>query len=111
MVYPSHYPSGSCNIKLPKAESYKTVYVASVKAQGRNIKMGLTGERVRPWLQAFTLGAPAYGPNEIREQKRAVYAAGYDGWVLWHPGSKYEPFLAGLEKTTVSHKKPVPAAK
>lgn len=111
MVYPSHYPSGSFNIKRPNAEPYKTVYEAIVKAHERNIKMGLTGERVRPWLQAFTLGAPAYGPNEIREQKRAVYAAGYDGWVLWHPGSKYEPFLAGLEKTTVSHKKPAPVGK
>ena len=106
MVYPSHYPHGSFNIKSPNAEPYKTIFTAIIKAHERNIKMGITGERVRPWLQAFTLGAPAYGPEQIREQKRAVYDAGFDGWVLWHPGSKYEPFLAGLEKTTVSRKKP-----
>ena len=37
---------------------------------------------------------------------RAVYDAGYDGWVLWSPGSVYEPFLAALEKKEVSRKKP-----
>jgi hypothetical protein len=105
MVYPSHYPPGSFNIPRPNADPYKTVNIAIAKAHDRNNKLGLTGERVRPWLQAFTLGKPPYGAEEIREQKRAVYDAGYDGWVLWHPGSKYEPFLAGLEKTTVSRKK------
>jgi hypothetical protein len=105
MVYPSHYPPGSFNIPRPNADPYKTVNIAIAKAHDRNNKLGITGERVRPWLQAFTLGKPPYGAEEIREQKRAVYDAGYDGWVLWHPGSKYEPFLAGLEKTTVSRKK------
>ncbi len=105
MVYPSHYPPGSFNIPRPNADPYKTVNIAIAKAHDRNLKLGLTGERVRPWLQAFTLGKPPYGAEEIREQKRAVYDAGFDGWVLWHPGSKYEPFLAGLEKTTVSRKK------
>jgi len=63
---------------------------------------------VRPWLQAFSLKGmtPKYGAAELSEQKRAVYDAGYDGWVLWHPGSKYEPFLPALEKgELVSHKK------
>lgn len=110
MVYPSHYPRGSFNIPHPNAEPYKTIYAAIIKAHERNAKLGITGERVRPWLQAFTLGAPAYGPEQIREQKRAVYDAGFDGWVLWHPGSKYEPFLAGLEKKTVTRKKPFSAS-
>jgi hypothetical protein len=34
-----------------------------------------------------------------------VYDAGYDGWVLWSPGSVYEPFLGALEKKEVSRKK------
>jgi hypothetical protein len=106
MTYPSHYPPGSLNIAHPNAEPYAIIHAAIVRAHERDLKLGLTGERVRPWLQAFTLGPPAYGPEQIREQKRAVYDAGYDGWVMWNPGSKYEPFLSALEKTTVSHKKP-----
>ncbi len=109
MVYPSHYPPGSFGIPRPNADPYKTVFIAIEKAHQREAALGLSGERVRPWLQAFTLGKPPYGPEEIREQKRAVYDAGYDGWVLWHPGSKYEPFLSALEKTTVSRKKPFSA--
>jgi hypothetical protein len=41
----------------------------------------------------------------VREQKRGVYDAGYDGWVLWHPGTKYGPFLPALEKELISRKK------
>ena len=74
-------------------------------ARKRDAKLGIKGEHVRPWLQAFTLGAPAYGPAEITAQKKGAYDAGYDGWVLWNPGSKYEPFIPALEKTLVSRKK------
>jgi hypothetical protein len=39
-----------------------------------------------------------------------VYDSGYDGWVLWEPGSRYDKFLPAFEKTFVSRKKnpPVP---
>ena len=105
MVYPSHYPPGSFGLKRPNAEPYQTVNFAVERAHERNLRLGLTGERVRPWLQAFTLGQPPYTAAEIREEKQAVYDAGFDGWVLWNPGSKYEPFLSALERTTVSRKK------
>ena len=110
MVYPSHYPRGSFSLAYPNAEPYRVVYAAISRAHERDRRLGITkGEHVRPWIQAFTLGQPVYGADEIREQKRAIYDAGYDGWILWHPGSIYEPFLAGLEKELVSRKKPFPA--
>lgn len=105
MTYPSHYPRGSFGIARPNAEPYKVMYAAVLRARQRNDAAGIKGERVRPWIQAFTLGAPAYGPAEIKAQKNGIYDAGYDGWVLWHPGSRYEPFLSGLEKTLVTRKK------
>ena len=111
MVYPSHYPRGSFGIPVPNADPYHTVNIAISRARERNEKLGLTGERVRPWLQAFSLGKPDYTAKEILEQKQAVYDAGYDGWVLWHPGSKFEPFESALEKgELVSHKKAHPTA-
>jgi hypothetical protein len=106
MTYPSHYPPGSLNVAHPNAEPYAIIHAAIERAHERDAKLGLSGERVRPWLQAFTLGKPPYGPEELREEKRAVYDSGYDGWILWNPGSKYELFLPALEKTRVSHKKP-----
>jgi hypothetical protein len=110
MVYPSHYPRGSFGIARPNAEPYRIIHAAISRARERNEAIGVKGEHVRPWLQAFSLGQPKYGPEHIRAQKQAVYDSGYDGWVLWHPGSNYDIFVPALEKTLVSRKKvpPVP---
>ena len=106
MVYPSHYPHGDLGLAVPNAEPYKVLNISLSRARQRDQKLGITrAEHVRPWLQAFTLGKPAYGPAEIEAQKKGTYDSGYDGWVLWSPGSKYEPFLPALEKTLVSRKK------
>ena len=113
MVYPSHYPHGSFGIPSPNADPEKTVFIAITSARRRDAKLGVTTpEHVRPWLQAFTLGSPHYGPAEIEAQKRAVYDAGYDGWVLWNPGSKYDEILPALAPTFESHRKspPLPLA-
>jgi hypothetical protein len=106
MVYPSHYPRGDLGLAVPNAEPYKVLHISLTSAKRRDAKLGIKDpEHVRPWLQAFTLGKPPYGPAEIEAQKKGTYDAGYDGWVLWSPGSKYEPFLPALEKTLVSRKK------
>jgi len=90
MVYPSHYPHGAFGVARPNAEPYKIIVTAIRRARERDAKLGITSRtHVRPWLQAFTLGHPPYGPHEIEEQKRAVYDAGYSSWTLWNPGSKY----------------------
>jgi hypothetical protein len=109
MVYPSLYPHGAFGIHIPNAEPEKTVFIAITSARMRDAKLGITTpEHVRPWLQAFTLGAPHYGPAEVEAQKMAVYDAGYDGWVLWNPGSKYDDILPALAKTFTSQKKSPP---
>ena len=109
MTYPSHYPRGSFGTARPNAEPEKIQRVAISKAHDRDLALKITKpEHVRPWVQAFTLGAPAYGPAEIEAQKRGIYAAGYDGWVLWSPGSKYEIFLPALEKTLERRAKAYP---
>src|SRR5690606_26555566 len=72
-------------------------------------EMGVEPARIIVWLQAFQAtwlrDGVEYGPEEIRLQKSAVYDVGLDDWILWHPGSQYEPFLAGLERTTESRAK------
>jgi hypothetical protein len=106
MVYPSHYPAGSFGITHPNAEPYRIVKFAIDTARIRDEKLGIKSEEhVRPWIQAFTLGKPAYGPEQIEAQKKAIYDAGYDGWVLWSPGSHFDPFIPALEKELVSRKK------
>jgi len=117
MVYPSHYPPMSFGIDHPNHEPYLVVDSAVSGAHRHDHRLGITSDfHVRPWLQAFTLGAPHYGAKEVAEQMRAVYDAGFDSWTLWSPGSDYTSFLPALEKSTVTRRKsgplgtPVPAA-
>ncbi|MDB4914170.1 MAG: putative glycosyl hydrolase domain, partial [Gemmatimonadetes bacterium] len=66
MVYPSHYLHGELGLKIPNAEPYQVIKISLSRAKQRDEKLGIkTPEHVRPWLQAFTLGKPAYGPAEI----------------------------------------------
>jgi hypothetical protein len=99
MVYPSHYPRGAFGIERPNAEPYAIIRKAIDAARDRDQKLGITrAEHVRPWIQAFSLGQPKYGPEQITAQKQAIYDAGYKGWVLWSPGSLYDPFIPAFDK-------------
>jgi len=103
MVYPSHYPRGSFGIDRPNAEPYKIVKIAIDSARARDEKLGITkAEHVRPWIQAFTLGQPPYTAEQIAEQKRAIYDAGYHGWILWSPGSFYDAFVPALKDSAAT---------
>ena len=106
MTYPSHYPHGELGVANPNAQPYDIIYKSIARARQRDKKLGITQtEHIRPWLQAFTLGKPKYGPEQLEAEKKAVYAAGYDGWVMWNPGSIYDVFMPALEKTLESRKK------
>ena len=97
MVYPSHYPRGWYGIARPNNDPYSVIRMALDTARTRDNKIGIARkEHVRAWLQAFTLGRPPYGVEEVKLQKQAVYDAGYRGWILWHPGSLYGAFEGAL---------------
>ncbi len=107
MMYPSHYLSTHLpGVPRPNAMPYETIFKSAGMARLRNDRLqevGVSPARVVVWLQAFQAtwlrDGVEYGPEEIRLQKQAVYDVGFDDWILWHPGSQYEPFLAGLDAT------------
>lgn len=88
MVYPSHYARGSYGIAHPNANPYEIIKTALEYGVKRSAGIE-NAATIRPWLQDFTLGQPRYGPAHVRAQIDAVYAAGLEEWVLWHPGSNY----------------------
>jgi hypothetical protein len=88
MVYPSHYPPGTWGYPRPNAEPYEIVLKALGHGVARSAKIP-GGATIRPWLQAFSLGQPPYGPAEIRAQIDAVYDAGLTEWILWNPSARY----------------------
>lgn len=109
MLYPSHYANASHGIngngvgqsvngvefKAPDLEPYKVVYNSLVKAKDRLSKTQGYNARVRPYLQAFTASYLSkgyyqkYGAEQIRQQIKAVYDAGYNEWILWDPANAY----------------------
>ncbi|MEX1258303.1 MAG: putative glycoside hydrolase [Gemmatimonadota bacterium] len=88
MVYPSHYWEGSFGFQNPNAYPYEIVRRALTDALRRTEPIEGAGKIV-PWLQAFTLGAPPYGPERVRAQIQAVYDVGLHEWMLWNPASVY----------------------
>lgn len=116
MVYPSHYSRGFLTFKNPAAHPYEVVRYSLMLAEAKRDRFarlmetftttsqpgeagpqaGVTLARLRPWLQAFDLGAP-YPPSAVREQIQAVYdTGGSSGWYLWSPANTYD--AAALEK-------------
>ncbi len=110
MVYPSHYPSGHLDLANPAAHPYKVVSQAMKKGtesltspQPKTIINEETGEKtiiepenpieyrakIRPWLQAFHMGAQ-YTPTMIESQIQASNKNGGYGYLLWNARNVYD---------------------
>jgi hypothetical protein len=94
MVYPSHYWEESFGYDQPNGYPYEVVRAALRDARRRSMAVEGSG-LVRPWIQDFTLGRPAYGAPEVRAQIQAAYDVGFEEWILWNPSSDYS--LGALE--------------
>lgn len=113
MVYPSHFANGFLGFAKPAQHPYDVVKYsmgkAIVKAEAtttRDQDQGLEEiasttpqlytktaydkNKLRPWLQAFDLGA-IYTPAMIRSQMQATYDSGLTSWMLWDAASVYDP--------------------
>lgn len=89
MVYPSMYWPGNFGVSQPEEEPYRLVRAAMDSAMARLRRTPGATARLRPWLQAFSVGRTEYGPTQIRDQIRAVEDAGLHGWLLWNAESVY----------------------
>lgn len=128
MVYPSHYAPGTLGYKNPAAHPYEIIKHSMDNALKRlmtydqklaastSSESSVIGRRssakLRPWLQAFDLGA-VYNEEMIDKELRAVgdvfsrnvsdasgsTSAGspsdyYGGWLLWDPANNYSHYRA-----------------
>ncbi|HSL69400.1 MAG TPA: putative glycoside hydrolase [Longimicrobiales bacterium] len=96
MVYPSHFIRGNYGLSNPNAVPYRTIRRSMEDAITRS-KAVPNAATIRPWLQAFTLGPPRYTPAHVWAQIQAVYDSGLKEWVLWSPGSNYDPAALAAE--------------
>jgi hypothetical protein len=88
MTYPSHYSRGNYGLKRPNAAPYKVIDRAIRDAKRRSEGIA-NAAKVIPWYQDFTMGAPPYGPTQVRAQMQAGYDNGVHDWMLWNSGSRY----------------------
>ncbi len=93
MIYPSHYYKGSYGYKNPNSAPYEIVKAslrdAIRKSTDENQTPEIVKNKIRPWLQDFTLGTPHYGPDEVRVQIKAAQEHGINEWLLWNPVVHY----------------------
>ncbi|MCL2145280.1 MAG: putative glycoside hydrolase [Endomicrobia bacterium] len=84
MVYPSHYYKGEFGLSDPNKEPYIVVYKALEGAMNR-----IPREKLRPWLQDFTMFNYPYGKEQIRAQIQACYDLDIPSWLLWNARCVY----------------------
>lgn len=100
MIYPSHYNNGEYGIPNPNKEPYRTVYIALQGAKKR-----IPVEKLRPWLQDFSMKGVQYGPEEIKAQIQACYDCDVKTWLLWNAACKYTKSGLKSKKNQYSYTK------
>ncbi len=118
MVYPSHYAFGqvvnTIRYPVPDREPHGVVYNTLLQAKKRIGAVPDFHAGMRPYLQDFTatwLGKgkyQEYGAQQVRQQIKAVYDAGYDQWILW--SAKNKSMEATLEKEPAANATKVASA-
>jgi hypothetical protein len=120
MVYPSHYALGQVVNRIryaaPDRDPYGVVHNTLLQAKRRIAAAPSFRAGMRPYLQDFTatwLGKgmyQQYGAEQVRQQIKAVYDAGYEQWILWSAHNKYtesalekEPRLSERQMACVGH--------
>jgi hypothetical protein len=122
MIYPSHFRPGFLNFSEPAKHPYEVVRHtmesallrlrnhelrimnngASTTSPSPNSSFIIHNSKLRPWLQAFDLGA-VYTPVMIRSQIKALYDAAsstpdkINGFMLWNPSNIYNQVILDNE--------------
>lgn len=92
MVYPSHFGSRFYRSVPPDTHPYRIVYESGRRA------LLLAGPQalIRPYLQAFRMLSPTWGPGYISSQARAAGESGCSGYTFWNAGGEYGMVLRAL---------------
>jgi len=94
MVYPSHYYAGNFGFVNPAEHPYEVIQKTFEKQKKFLEEQGAV-LKVRPWLQAFDMGA-TYDGRMVGLEKKATYDFGPQGWLLWNARNTYSKSILEL---------------
>ena len=94
MVYPSHFGNRFYAKIDSRTRPYRIVYDGGLRA----IFMVNRSVSIRPYLQAFNLLSPAWGPDYISAQTNAAKKSGCSGYTLWNARADYSVSYKALKK-------------
>ncbi len=112
MIYPSHYAKGEYGIANPSIKPYETIMKALAGAKAKiaavqadpnvpqDIKDRTRYEKIRPWIQDFSINGVTYTADMVKAQMKATYDSGLDSWMMWDPSNKYTTSAYQLDKVT-----------
>ena len=89
MIYPSHFAAGTYGIPLPAAAPGDIISRSLADGSAKLAKLGIPKEKLRPWLQDFSIGGVIYTQEMVRAQIEASEALGVNSWMIWNPGNRY----------------------
>jgi len=89
MVYPSHFAYGFNGYSKPATEPYGVIKYSMEKAIDKTLMASSSIDKLRPWYQAFDLGA-VYDREKVQAQIRAGEELGIKSYMLWNAGSVYD---------------------
>ncbi len=95
MLYPSHFFGNFLGMQNPVDYPYHLVFegVRRIVPLARAHSVA-----VRPWIQSFPYRIPDFDQAYVAEQMQGAADAGANGYMLWHPASRYDVGLPAIRQ-------------
>jgi len=94
MVYPSHFGNRFYSYFDRNVRPYRIVKDGAI----RSLQMSDKSVSIRPYLQAFNLLSPTWGPDYILKQISGSKEGGCNGYTLWNAKGDYSVSYSALKK-------------
>ena len=94
MDYPSHFGNQFLMEGPREQHPYRILYAAGMRANRHSNGRSL----IRPYLQAFNLLSPTWGPDYIRHQVRGAENSSCSGFTFWNAKTDYDMVKRALAR-------------
>jgi hypothetical protein len=94
MVYPSHFGQRFYSGEPEESRPYLIVHDGGIRAH----RLLQHASVIRPYLQAFDLRSPTWGPEYVKRQVDGAEKSGCSGFTFWNAKGEYGTVIHAFEK-------------